>query len=57
MSYLQRYKRIHPTARFWGRGVMAAHRTFNPARGGSSPSGPTWLIADLITSIRNESGA
>ena len=33
-------KRIRPT-NFWGRGVTAALRTFNPAGVGSSPSGPT----------------
>lgn len=33
-------KRIRPTE-VWGRGVTAALRTFNPAGGGSNPSGPT----------------
>ncbi len=33
-------KRIRPT-NLWGRGVKAAHRTFNPGGVGSSPSDPT----------------
>ena len=36
----QRWKRIRPTD-IWGRGVTAAHRTFNPASEGSSPFDPT----------------
>ena len=40
-----RWKRIRPTC-IWGRGVTAAHRTFNPAGKGSSPFGPThWRVA------------
>ena len=35
-----RWKRIRPI-RIWGRGVTAAHRTFDPVGKGSSPFGPT----------------
>ena len=45
-SMSQPTKRICPT-RFWGRGVTAALRTFNPAGVGSSPSEPTRCTCEV----------